>query len=243
MSKEPIAIRSPKKCGPTGIGTWFVGDMRNPGGKAMVNTQLLKHRNAIRQAKTLLDLKPPHAHITKVVGLKKDYGHDLKAKKRKKGASQGHTILTRKMKDISPILYQQECFQEVKETFRRIRDVKTGLTYELGQKVNNRKPETFSLSKKLNDNRRNNQFAVTEHVKNLASLQRRLSSLNNHDMRKKNSHDPTAYPAKIRRPGAVPQDHHLRNLKKRLSKAEALGKNRISLIERKIVTKAFSSQG
>ena len=112
--------------------------------------------------------------------------------------------MTREMRNIDPLLQQQECFSEVREVFRRIKDVKNGSKYDQGSAVDNKRPVSFKLSKKLTENRRQNQYEVTEHVKNLASLQRRLSSMNNFQMRKKNENDPLTHPARFRKPGVVP---------------------------------------
>jgi hypothetical protein len=58
----------------------------------------------------------------------------------------------------------------VREAFKRVNQLKSGL-------VDNKKPKTYKLSKKLNENRRRNIHDFEEHIKNLASLQRRLTSL------------------------------------------------------------------
>ena len=51
---------------------------------------------------------------------------------------------------------------------RRIQDVSSGRTY--GASIDNKKPFSFKLAKKLTTNRHPNQHAVVEHVKNMASL-------------------------------------------------------------------------
>ena len=61
-------------------------------------------------------------------------------------------------------------YSEVREAFRRVKSVKQA-------EIDNRKPDTFKLSKKLRENRRRNQHEYEEHIKNLASLQRRISSI------------------------------------------------------------------
>jgi hypothetical protein len=61
-------------------------------------------------------------------------------------------------------------YSEVREAFKRVKQLKSGL-------VDNKKPNTYKLSKKLNENRRRNMHDFEEHIKNLASLQRRLTSL------------------------------------------------------------------
>ena len=61
--------------------------------------------------------KPPHAHITKVVGDKTDFGRGFKKHIRHKGGSSVcKTVLTREMKHIDPVLHQQDNFIEVRET-------------------------------------------------------------------------------------------------------------------------------
>ena len=84
------------------------------------------HKTAVRQASSIVaeQNSPPRAHISKVYGDKTDFGHDKKLKRRRKGPLIGKTILTRQMRNIDPILHQQESFSEVRETFRRIKDIK-----------------------------------------------------------------------------------------------------------------------
>ena len=51
----------------------------------------------------------------------------------------------------------------MREAFKRVNQLKSGL-------VDNKKPKTYKLSKKLNENRRRNMHDFEEHIKNLASL-------------------------------------------------------------------------
>ena len=63
----------------------------------MIRDLMSKHKTALKQASSIVaeQNSPPHAHITKVFGDKKDFGHDKKLRKRRKGPSIGKTILTR----------------------------------------------------------------------------------------------------------------------------------------------------
>jgi len=104
-------------------------------------------------------MKPPHAHITKVVNGKTDFGRDKKRRRKKSLRSYtGNTILTRTMKNIDPVLHQTEDFREVIELKKRVRGVSSGQSYFIpgGSAVDNRKPETFKLAKKLAANRHPN---------------------------------------------------------------------------------------
>ena len=162
------------------------------GGKNIISSQHTNHKQAVKKVTSVIaeDMKPPHAHITKVINGKTDFGRDKKHRKRTRSNRPytAKTILTRKMRNIDPVLHQKEEFSEVREAFRRVRGVSSGYEYRHeGISVDNLKPVTFKLSKKLTENRHPNQFALNEHVKNLASLQRRLSTVNNINMRKKNS--------------------------------------------------------
>ena len=67
-------------------------------------------------------------------------------------------------------IQQSPEYSEVREAFKRVKQLKSGL-------VDNKNPKTLKLSKKLNENRRRNMHDFEEHIKNLASLQRRLTSL------------------------------------------------------------------
>lgn len=83
------------------------------------------------------------------------------------------------MRNINAELHEKTQFSEIRETFRRVKEIQQGKTYlHVGSSVNNARPTSFKMAKKLAENRRPNQFAVTEHVKNLASLSRRLNSMN-----------------------------------------------------------------
>ena len=60
----------------------------------------------MKQASSIVaeQMRPPHAHITKVVGDKKDFAHDKKikrSKRRKNNSTTGETILTRQRKNIN----------------------------------------------------------------------------------------------------------------------------------------------
>ena len=61
-------------------------------------------------------------------------------------------------------------YSEIRETFKRVKRLKSG-------DVDTKTPVSFNLSKKLNDNRRRNIHDYEEHIKNLASLQRRMGSI------------------------------------------------------------------
>eukprot|EP00357_Protocruzia_adherens_P030023 CAMPEP_0114992962 /NCGR_PEP_ID=MMETSP0216-20121206/12250_1 /TAXON_ID=223996 /ORGANISM="Protocruzia adherens, Strain Boccale" /LENGTH=151 /DNA_ID=CAMNT_0002356521 /DNA_START=29 /DNA_END=481 /DNA_ORIENTATION=+ len=102
----------------------------------------------------------------------------VNAPKRKKG--QYYPTATKHVDD----------YGEVREAFRRVSVVKKGL--------DNGKPKTFKMSKKLSQNRnRKPNFEQTEHMNNLASLQRRLGNLGSWSQRKKNPNDPIANPTYI----------------------------------------------
>ena len=78
-------------------------------------------------------------------------------------------------------------FREVRETFRRASTCKGG--------VDHRKPKSFHMSKKINENRRRNMFHFEEHIKNLASLQKRINSIGSVQDRMKNPCDPLMHPS------------------------------------------------
>ena len=127
-------------------------------------------RNRMRAPVTSIikdQMKPPHAHITQVKGDKTAYKG---VKKRKRHTNIG-SIFQRKTLNLNKPLLQRQEFSEVKEAFRRVRDIRQGRNYHhTGASVDNSKPGTFSLTKKITENKRSNQFHMTEHVHNLASL-------------------------------------------------------------------------
>ena len=94
----------------------------------MINMQHLKHRLATTKATSIVaeQMQPPHAHITKVVGDKTAFAHDKKIRKSKRlrnNSMGGQTILTRQRKNINEFLHSQEGYSEVREMFRRVKDV------------------------------------------------------------------------------------------------------------------------
>ena len=62
-------------------------------------------------------------------------------------------------------------------------------------------------------------------------------------MRRKNEHDPLAYPVRLRRPGFVPQEANLSGFKKKLEKQERRSRERNEQLEKRIVSKALSDAG
>ena len=155
-----------------------MSDQRNMGGEKIIHSQLRKHQQAVKKAKSFVgeQNRPPHAHITKVVGDKTDFGRGFKKHHRRKGGSSVcKTVLTRELKHIDSLLHQQDNFIEVREAFRRVKEIKQGVSYTKGSSVNNTKPVSFSMTKKLTETKNNNHYAINEHIKNLAALQRHLS--------------------------------------------------------------------
>ena len=68
------------------------------------------------------------------------------------------------------MLRQQEEFEEVRQTLKRVREIKKGGRSYMNKGCDTSPPKTLSLSKKLIENRRPNEFQMTEHMINLASL-------------------------------------------------------------------------
>jgi len=58
------------------------------------------------------------------------------------------------------------------------------------------RPKTYGLIKRLTVNKKSkaNHYEHNEHLKNLASLQKRLNNVGSKDDRKKNPHDPLSNP-------------------------------------------------
>ena len=91
-----------------GLGTWFKDDERNMGGKNIIQTQFKSHKEAVKKVTSIIaeEMKPPHAHITKVINGKTDFGSDKRRRRKKSHRPfSGNTILTRKMKNIDPVLH------------------------------------------------------------------------------------------------------------------------------------------
>ena len=61
-------------------------------------------------------------------------------------------------------------YAEIRETFKRLQNLKKG-------GVDHHKPKCFHLSNNLSKNRRRNMHDFEEHIKNLASLQRRIDAI------------------------------------------------------------------
>ena len=85
---------SPKRA-TTQVKTRFNEDVRNMGGKQIIRELLQRHKTALKRATSIVaeQNSPPRAHITKVYGDKKDFGHDKKLKKRRKGPLIGNPLL------------------------------------------------------------------------------------------------------------------------------------------------------
>jgi len=79
-------------------------------------------------------------------------------------------------------------FGEVREAFKRVAGMKKGVT-------NSSKPKTYELGRKLSLNKKRNNFHMDEHLKNLASLQKRIGDLGSANERKKNPYDPLSHPS------------------------------------------------
>lgn len=98
------------------------------------------------------------------------------------------SIYGKRKKTIEEREISSGVYSEVRETFRRVQSLKKGA-------VDSKQPKSFHMSKKINENRRRNMFNFEEHIKNLASLQRRINSIGSIQDRKKNPTDPLAYPS------------------------------------------------
>ena len=61
-------------------------------------------------------------------------------------------------------------YSEMREAYRRVNGLKVAA-------VDNQSPKTFKMGKLITENRRNNSYALEEHIKNLASLQRRICDI------------------------------------------------------------------
>ena len=91
----PVGAVSPKA-----TSKWFTKDERNLGGRRMIFDQLQRHQEVLKQGVEPVvkdQVKPPHAHISKVKGSKTDFKGPSKRKKK-------HTIgsiLTRKTQNIN----------------------------------------------------------------------------------------------------------------------------------------------
>jgi len=78
---------------------------------------------------------------------------------------------------------------EVYMTFKKVSSVKGGY-------IDNKEPDTFNIKKKaLPKNQKKNDFINQEHLLHLQSQQRRIGGMGSMVERKKNIHDPIAYPS------------------------------------------------
>ena len=88
----PVGMVSPKATSKP-----FYKDERNIGGRRMIFDQLQRHQEVLKKGvEAVIDVRPPHAHISKVKGEKTDF----KGPKRKRKHTIG-SILTRKMKNLN----------------------------------------------------------------------------------------------------------------------------------------------
>jgi hypothetical protein len=88
-------------------------------------------------------------------------------------------------------LISSPVFAEQRETFKRIANVKTGYT-------DHGAPKSFTRAQKMSQNKRQKMFTSSyhqmEHMKNLASLNRRMNEVGSKQDRKKNPFDPIGNP-------------------------------------------------
>lgn len=163
----------------------FMCNERNLGGRKVIYDQFVNHLKALQNIKPTITqtLKPPKAHVDQggaffgenpiYTGIYKTGNTSLLSYKRQLPSEQAlmnSYFGGQRKPSLNQKLQSSPEYSEVREAFKRVNQLKSGL-------VDNKKPKTYNLSKKLNDNRRRNMHDYEEHIKNLASLQRRLTSL------------------------------------------------------------------
>jgi hypothetical protein len=141
----------------------------------ILNSEFEKHRFAIKHVRSPLcdQMKPPHAFIDNCKAGKTDFKGTFKKRRPMS------TILTRKMKNIDQLLHQKSEFEEVRQTLRRVREIKSGKSKQFNIGCDPALPKTYHLSFTLTKNRRPNAHAMVEHVAEMASLMKRIAELGN----------------------------------------------------------------
>ena len=130
----------------------FAGNENNIGGRHLLFGQHYRHKSALKQVKAVIteEMKPPHAFIDNCKNGNISYGDKIK---RFRPVT---SILTRKKQNIDTMLMQQEEFEEVRQTLKRVREIKKGGRSYMNKGCDTSPPKTLSLSKKLIENRRPN---------------------------------------------------------------------------------------
>lgn len=77
------------------------------------------------------------------------------------------------MFNITGELWQNPEFNEVKYLKQKINDMRSTSQSVV---IDNAKPRTFNLSKKLTENKQRNEHEIVEHLLNIASMQRRMAN-------------------------------------------------------------------
>ena len=105
------------------------------------------------------------------------------------------------LKKLDNDLIMAQNFAEQRETFKRIANVKQGAT-------DHKPPTTFKMAKKLQVNKqaKANNYQHETHLKNLASLQRRIQHVGSKHDRAKNPHDPLSNPVFFFKKGATQEE-------------------------------------
>ncbi len=141
----------------------FEADVRNCGGRSQIASLMSKHRSRMLSIKSVLNIKAPHPHVKR--------RSLVDARGEPKGYEVAAAVSTRMQfcRNVEGYTKSPE-FAQVRATYRTIAGLKKG-------SIDSTAPKTFALIRVLSANKKENNYRVVEHMRNLDSLQRRMGRI------------------------------------------------------------------
>jgi hypothetical protein len=130
----------------------FVADDRNLGGRTQICELLHNHQSSLHRIKPVVCIRPPYPHVNQG--------------KQPRSYAEG---VSKRLNLLVGIVYDPK-YAFVRATYRTIAGLKKGI-------IDRSQPRTFHLIEKLSANKKNNNFNVVEHIKNMRSLQTRMNRI------------------------------------------------------------------
>ena len=129
----------------------FQSDARNLGGRTQIEEHMQNHVYNLYNVKAVVRITPPHPHVDKG--------------RMRKTLTQGNKRNT----SFIGVMRGRD-YAMVRATYRTISGLKKGA-------IDRSEPKTFGLIEKLSINKKTNNFGLTEHIKNMSSLQRKIERI------------------------------------------------------------------
>lgn len=159
----------------------FLASDKNLGGRKIILDQLSSHAKALQKVRPIISELAPKAHVDQggerfgdnpyyfQVYQTPNVPLGLRKPRHFKKIMLGN-LYGKRRTTLEGKLKKDPDYAETRYAFKKIHSLKTG-------DIDTKPPRTFHLSSKLTENRRPSQFTSEEHIKNLASLHRRIKSI------------------------------------------------------------------